>query len=405
MKAVYRPIRAKYLGNNTVELWNTRSFADTSDIDIKWQTLADGRVSDEGKADFVIKAGEKKTFTVESKALASKDSDVFINLIYSVRDTGFEVAAEQLEVSSAKINAEALKKCADVVVCGDEIIIGFNDGKAVFHKKKGLTNYIINGKEMLLEKPFDGQHGFVPHIYRGRLDNDQYLMIFWKILGIEEAKARLSSCKVKSTANGSIIRTSYNFVTRGIFVLAKATVDYYFDENGKITVTSKLCKICPVTSELPRFGVHCELVSDLSRVSYYGRGPLESYCDFKEHTTVGVFDTTVEKMAHKYIKPQDSGNRTEVRYAEVTDSKKNGILFRAKEKLINFNINTFTLGQLIKAKHIEDLPDEEVSFVSADGFVRGTGSGSCGPIPPKEHRISFGYTKPLEFTFEINPIK
>lgn len=221
------------------------------------------------------------------------------------------------------------------------------------------------------------------------------------MLGLAEAKARLSSCAVKNGANGDYIRTSFNIVTRGIFILAKATVDYFFDENGKITVTSKLTKVCPLTAELPRFGVHSELVDSLSNVKYYGRGPSESYSDFKEHTTVGVFETTVDKMAHKYIKPQDAGNRTEVRFASLTDSKNSGLVFKAKERLINFNVNPFTLGQLIKAKHIEDLPDKKVSFVAVDGFVRGTGSGSCGPIPSKEHRISFGYIKPLEFSFEI----
>lgn len=71
----------------------------------------------------------------------------------------------------------------------------------------------------------------------------------------------------------------------------------------------------------------------------------------------------------------------------------------------NFNANHFTLGQLKKAKHIEDLPDTATTFAAVDGFVRGTGSGSCGPIPSKEYQIKFGYLSPLEYSFEVEPIK
>ena len=199
------------------------------------------------------------------------------------------------------------------------------------------------------------------------------------------------------------IRTSYNFVTRGIFVLAKATVDYYFDENGKMTVSTSLKKVCPLTDQLPRFGVHTEIKSEFEKVEYCGRGPAENYSDFKEHAPIGIYETTVTDMAHKYIKPQDSGNRGDVRYSMLTNDNGKGLKFTALEKHMNFNANHFTLEQLKNAKHIEDLPDVDTTYVTVDGFVRGTGSGSCGPIPSKEHMIDFGYFKSLNFSFEVEP--
>ena len=110
-------------------------------------------------------------------------------------------------------------------------------------------------------------------------------------------------------------------------------------------------------------------------------------------------------MAHKYIKPQDSGNRGETRYSVLKSENGEAIRFNAVNKPFSFNANHFTLNQLIAAEHIEDLPDTNTTFASIDGFVRGTGSGSCGPAPSKEHLINFGYKKPLEFTFEIVPVK
>ena len=170
-------------------------------------------------------------------------------------------------------------------------------------------------------------------------------------------------------------------------------------------IAVSLKKVYPLTDQLPRFGVHLEMPVEFENVKYYGRGPVENYSDFKEHSPIGIYKTTVGKMAHKYIKPQDSGNRGDVRYSVVTDENGVGLRFSHIEKPFDFNTNHFTLGQLKKAKHIEDLPDTATTFAAVDGFVRGTGSGSCGPVPSKEHQIKFGYLSPLEYSFEVEPIK
>lgn len=410
MKVCYRPIRAKQTDGNVFELWNTRSFKDSSDIDISFTVLVDGEGKDTGRIESVIPAEGKKRIQINSDLFRQTDKDVFVNFIYTDKETGAEIAAEQVIVSQAELKkADNMMKSADISVTGDTISVAFDGGRALFSKKNGLFSYQKNGVEYLKENPLDRQEGLVPHIYRGRLDNDQYMVIFWKIIGLDCSKAKLVSCDVKSkrSENGTVkyISTVYDFVTRGVFVLAKAYVDYFFDKNGKITLSTSLFKVCPLTDQLPRFGVHAELRSEFENVKYYGRGPIENYSDFREHSPIGIYETTVSDMAHKYIKPQDSGNRGDVRYSVLTNDKGAGLKFTALYKYINFNANHFTLGQLKNAKHIEDLPDTDTTFVAVDGFVRGTGSGSCGPIPSKEHMIAFGYSKPLNFSFEIEPIE
>lgn len=142
--------------------------------------------------------------------------------------------------------------------------------------------------------------------------------------------------------------------------------------------------------------------SSYENVKYYGRGELENYSDFREHAPIGVYETTVSDMAHKYIKPQDSGNRGDVRFAEVNnESGEQTVIFRALKKAFNFNVHHFSLGQLVKANHIEDLPNTDTSFVSVDGFVRGSGSNSCGSLPTWCHIIRFNRLKSLKFSFEV----
>lgn len=405
MKACYRPIRAKQINGNIFELWNTRSFADSSDIKIDFAVMVDGESKEVGTITSVIPVQGKKKVQINSTHFNQTDKDVFVNFAYTDKNSGDEIAVEQVIVSQAELKrADNQSKSADISVKGNIINVAFDNGSALFDKNKGLISYSKNGVQYLNENPVDKANGFVPHIYRGRLDNDQYMVIFWKIIGLDCSKSRLVSCEVKNNGRYSYVSTVYDFVTRGVFVLARANVDYCFDKNGKITISTSLKKVCPLTDQLPRFGVHTELKNQFENVKYYGRGPVENYSDFKEHAPIGVYETTVSDMAHKYIKPQDSGNRGDVRYSVLTDEKGAGLKFTALEKYINFNANHFTLEQLKKAKHIEDLPDVNTTYVTVDGFVRGTGSGSCGPIPSKEHMIDFGYFKPLNFSFEVEAV-
>ena len=405
MKVCYRPIRAKQINGNIFELWNTQSFKDSADIKIDFAVMVDGESKEVGTVTSVIPAGAKKKVQINSTHFQQTDKDVFVNFIYTDKNSGDEIAVEQVIVSQAELKkADNESKPAEIKIHQSTISVDFDNGSALFDKKKGLVSYVKNGVEYLNQTPYDKGNGFVPHIYRGRLDNDQYMVIFWKIIGLDCSEAKLISCEVKGKNTTSYISTVYDFVTRGVFVLARAQVDYCFDKNGKMTISTSLKKVCPLTDQLPRFGVHTELKKEFEDVKYYGRGPIENYSDFKEHAPIGVYETTVSDMAHKYIKPQDSGNRGDVRYSILANKNGAGLKFTALERYINFNANHFTLGQLKKAKHIEDLPDVDTTFVTVDGFVRGTGSGSCGPIPSKEHMIDFGYFKPLHFSFVVEAV-
>ncbi len=395
MKVCYRPVRAKYIGKNTFELWNTRYFTDTSDIDIEYTVLVDGKADCSGKISDIIKPQERMSVTVDSQAFSKSTKDVFVNFRYVDKKNENEIATEQLVVSEAEIRNSVSEKAAEIKDSGKSIEVSFKNGGMIFDKKHGLISWKKNGKEILNTSPFDGEKGFVPHIYRGRLDNDMFIVMFWKTIGLDTAKAKLVSCK--ATNNG--VKMKYNFISKGVLILASAYVDYKIDCNGKVLITSTLKKICPLTDKLPRFGLHAEMIPQLENVEYYGRGPAENYSDFKEHSPIGLYSETVSEMAHKYIKPQDSGNRGEVRESSIADENGLKVQFYASEKPFSFNANHFTLEQLKKANHIEDIPDVATTFVSVDGFVRGTGSNSCGPAPAPEHTIKFGYKNPLKFSF------
>ena len=401
MKACYRPVRAQYLGNGQITLYNMQDFKSTKHIKVQWAVLVNGKVQDEGEILDSLAAGAEKTYTIESESLKSKAQDVFIDLTYVHTKTDFVFAKEQLIVSEAELLEEPMHADAKITQMQKTISVQFADGKAQFDKKKGLVSYQKDGQEFLKENPLDKQSGFVPHMYRGLIDNDRFLVMYWNFLGLPSVKAKLSKVKVIHKNGKPAVRTVYHMVTRGIFLLGTATVDYFFEADGKMQVEAKLTTPIFLPFQLPRFGLHLEMPEDFQKVSYYGLGPDENYSDFKEHATIGAYETEVKKMAHKYIKPQDAGNRGEVRFAALKNEASAALTLCAEKKAFNFNANPYTLSALKKAQHIEDLPDTDTTFVSVDGFMRGTGSNSCGPMPPKAHQIVFHPLHPLAYHFGV----
>ena len=142
---------------------------------------------------------------------------------------------------------------------------------------------------------------------------------------------------------------------------------------------------------------------EFRNIEYYGMGPDENLSDLYAQAMEGVYTTTVDEMHEDYIRPQDSGNRTAVRYLSVTDSDGDGIKFAFDKKYFNFNAREFSQKLLQNAKHQEDLHDENTVAVNIDGFTRGTGTASCGPDILPQFEVDG--SKGLEFSFYIMPAK
>jgi len=173
---------------------------------------------------------------------------------------------------------------------------------------------------------------------------------------------------------------------------------------GAVKVTAKLTPAKDMTEQLQiaRFGVRLQLPRAWDQVKYYGLGVRENLPDFKAHALVGIYETSVDAMHEPYIFPQDNGNRGEVRWLELTDKQGRGIRIGNAPGKLSFSAHNYSQESLKAAKHDEDLQDENAVFLSVDGFMRGTGSNSCGPDTLDEYKIDL--TNGLEFSFEIAAI-
>ena len=404
MKAVYRPIRITSKGGNEFEMFNTNAFLDSSYLDISYEILVNGTTMKSGTVDTVVPAWSKANITIDT-SVSAKDKDVYIKFSYRDKKSGELVAEEgtMLKEYVPKVNITSSEK---VVKNGKEIVASFDGGKVVFDTRTGeMTSYTYNGIEYLNTTPVDGKRGFVPRVYRGEIDNEMFTKIFWTINGLCSAKAHKTSIKVVENEGTTKIVVKYGITTRLLFRLCNAKVEYTIEKSGRIKVTATLAKVNPFVRTMPKFGLGVELSSALDNIKYYGRGNVENLADFNAHALIGIYETTVADMPMNYIKPQDSGNRCDVRWAELTNDEGNGLRIVADGKPFNFNANNYSYETLRHASHIEDLDPRGTNYVSIDGFVRGAGTNSCGPSVQAPYVVKVGYGEPLHYSFVIEPIR
>ncbi len=397
MKAVYRPLRASYAGEGRYSIWNTNAFTDSSGIAIRFELLENGQCVYGEDAGLCIQPGEKAVF-VPHPVQCAAGSDVRANFIYTDRATGMEIAREQCTVHAAF--APAAFDAAQPVQKDRGVFTAEAAGASfTVSKKTGLlTSYQANGAAFFNPSPL-GQAGFVPGVFRPAIDNDRNLQIYWNVIGLHQAKAVCASCR----RHGKTVVSVFNIVTRGIFVLARAKVTYALDSAGRLKVTASLSRVCPLPLVLPRFGLRAELPVSAEQVRYWGAGPEENYDDFRVHAPLGIYDATVSRFGYEYIKPQDSGNRCDVRFAEIRGG---AAAFRvsAGSRPIYLSLSHKLYSDYAHAGHIEDVPDRALTTLCVDGFVRGSGSGSCGPLTESPYKIRLKPFSPLRYSFVVERI-
>ena len=146
---------------------------------------------------------------------------------------------------------------------------------------------------------------------------------------------------------------------------------------------------------LPRIGLQLAIPQDLDQVSWFGRGPGESYPDSKQAARVGLFRRTVDELYTRYVYPQENGNRSDTRWVAFANPRGHGLL-AAGVPTINFSAHRFTTEDLDNAKHTYELPRRDEITVNFDYAQNGLGTASCGPGVLPQYRL-----KPEKFAFAV----
>lgn len=339
---------------------------------------------------FLIPALDFTTnFSIEEKTDNSKQNSLSNNPIEApITNLNHNAKADFNNPANEKSFFNTTESNNDIVIKSDDLCVTFS-------KVKGnIKNLVYKDKEYFL------QTGSLLNIWRAPTDNDMYQKGEWLALrydkmlhNIEKTDIVIKEDSVMFSVNGILAAPSHSssFKTRIIYTI-------YND--GVIKITPEISPLRNNLVHLPRFGMLFDLCKAFDSVTWYGRGPLESYSDFCESALFGVYQKTVGDMHTKHIKPQESGNRSDTYYAILSSETKHSLLL-CGDPTINFNAHHFTIDDMQKATHIDKLEDKDITQLSVDGYMCGLGNQSCGFPTLDKYRIF--PTNPLRFSFYIKP--
>lgn len=270
-----------------------------------------------------------------------------------------------------------------------EVLFSYNAG--------GLTSYRYGGKEMLQTMP-------KPNFWRAPIDNDcgndmmaRYGQ--WKLASmyLSTHGAPEPNPEVTEEADKVIVAYHYSMPTRPE-AFCDVTYEVYGDGTVKTTLSYDPVK---ELGDMPEFGMMFKVDADYDHVEWYGNGPEETYVDRMRGAKLGIYRNLVQDNMSRYMVPQECGNKTEVRYAKVTDALGRGFLF-AGDKM-HFSALPYTPHEMENAMHPYELPEVHYTVIRAAAEQMGVGGdNSWGAMTHEEFLLDAG--EKMEFSFYMKGI-
>jgi beta-galactosidase len=256
-----------------------------------------------------------------------------------------------------------------------------------------LASWKVKGKELLVKGP-------VLQAYRAYTDNDKgfgnWLAKDWKTAGLDKLEPELVVFKqLKRSKNLYSFEVAVSYSDK---LLHTATYTLYGD--GTLTISNRFepQSELPV---LPRLGIALQLASTLENLQWYGRGPWENYADRKDCTPVGLWKSTVTQQYVPYPRPQECGNKEDVRWLSLTDAQGKGLRIESSAPM-SFSALHYTVTDLDKADFTWQLQARKAVVLSLDAYQLGLGNSSCGPGVLQKYAPS-SQTATLNLT--LNPLR
>ena len=170
------------------------------------------------------------------------------------------------------------------------------------------------------------------------------------------------------------------------------TIEYLIRNNASIIVTGSIDLTGTRLPELPRFGMRMELQHPYENLTYYGRGPFENYIDRYSSSFIGRYNDKVENQFYWYIRPQETGNKTDVRWLSLLDNEGQGVKITGLQPIafsaLHFSPEDLDPGLTRKMQHTIDIVPQKNIFLHIDLKQRGLGGdNSWGMYPHNEYRL------------------
>lgn len=398
-------ITAVDASNGEFKFKNKFLFTNLSDFNCKWVIKAEGEEVLSGELG-KIECAPLEECNIKIDFDSSKlpnDKEVILTVSFETTkeslgiEKDYEIAFEQFIINAmpqpkddnADGNLDFDINGKRVTVKGDNLEVIVDDGK--------IVSYKIDGKE-LLKAPL------MPNYFRALTDNDIDFLNFtpqWAkfhpFYAWQRATHHTRADKTEVIKNKNAVEIHIAFSTAG---LKKSVATYRVYPDGRLYVFHSAVP----TKGMLRFGYQMTMDKSMEYITWYGRGPKPTYIDRKLGSKIDLYKSSVTDFEYRYMRPQESSNRCDVRYFTLTDKNGFGIRVDAYyDNPINFSAYHYTTDGLEKATHINDIPYEDITTVNIDHRQLGVGGDLPGQAFVREP-----YTMPKgqkqEYSFVITPI-
>ena len=419
MRQAYRPARAS-LKAGRLHLKNCYDFVSLDCIRIVWNRTKDGMPMDGGELVVPIPAGQWEP--IDLPCSFEKEGEWFLNLTYSAAidspgvPKGTFLGGDQLSLTA---ETDVMLPCNQTASPAWEEtpdayrIFGPKSGDEIVFSKRlfTITQWTKNGNELLCQRPDNsgyGLHSFSPpiagprvNLWRAPTDNDMHLQAAWREAGYDRLWTTLTKLTAEQTDTSFDITVMSDLTPQVLSASFGVQTQYRFFACGEVEMAVSLSPKREGLPFLPRFGLLMQLAFPDARIRWYGRGPHESYPDCYDSAPIGLYELPANKMTFPYLRPQECGNRSDVRWCEIQDEQGFGLRI-ASDLPFHFHASPFTVEQFERAQHMAELQPSPFLELAIDGAMSGLGSNSCGHPPQDKDRVPSDQT--LFFCIRLSPI-
>ena len=412
---------AKDLKVGEVEVYNENFFKSLDDVELQWTLESEGKVLANGRNALDSPAQQKRVVKLDGYSLpADVKGEVVLNLDFVLKraepmlDAGYAVAREQfvvnpytfptmesvLAVTSGKYDTRKVEKEEKVAW----VTLSAGNTSVTFNHWNGWIDYLdVDGKPMLEEG-----YAITPDFWRAPTDNDYGAGTQRKLHAWKNPEMKMKSFKV--VENEGKAEKGVEVVYDMPSVEATLTMTYTLTPAGELVVNEAMTvnKDAKHKPELMRYGMQLVMPKAYNMLTYYGKGPGENYIDRNNGDRLGVYDAKVADQYWGYVRPQESGNKTEVRYWQVKDENGKGLEFYSFAPMecstLNYLASDLDDGWDKNAhqSHSGDLTPRDFSVVKLAARQRGLACvNSWGAIPLEQYRMPY---QDYSFTYVIRPL-
>ena len=416
----YQNIWAKMVNAETgeVSVHNENFFRDLSNYALAWSLEEDGVETQNGTiADLDVPAQQTKNFTIPYDKSKIKGKEVFLNIDFRLKEAEPLLTAGQV-MAYAQLPVVTKQACSGD--CSKMLAQGHGKKKMKLAAKKNnvvavttpnltfkidrstglVSEYAYNGKSLL------GEGGTLkPNFWRAPTDNDMGAGLQKKFKAWKNPQMNLKNIDVKKDkkTNSVTILTSFDMpevqgqmdITYVVFAntgAVKVTEDFKATEGAKV-------------SDMFRFGMLMQMPYTMEKSNYYGRGPIENYSDRKDCMRIGVYTDDADNQYFPYIRPQESGTKSDIRWWKQTDATGLGLQVKScttfYASAIHFDTEELDDGDDKEQRHSFDLKKSKFTNLFLDSAHMGVGGeNSWGAWPLEKYRVHYGNKT---FTFTLIP--